>query len=242
LSFIAGSTCVGWLIVDYGRQAILWVIVCTLLPMWLLSLLHLSPQLDDSVLSQQAPRQSLWALCKRKSVVMFLIITGAIQGGHAAYYSFSAIYWSQEGISEVTIALLWAIGVFAEVLLMRFNCRLFSHWTIKQMLGLGVVASILRWLALALTTDIYLLGFAQTFHAFTFALTHLAAIRYIGLQKNTEMIRYQSLYAAIALGLITAAFTYLCGAFFEPLRGNIFLMMSILQIPIVWLLKIWKVA
>lgn len=242
LSFIAGSTCVGWLIVEYGRQAILWVIVCTALPMWLLSLLHLDPQLDDSVLSEQAARQSLWTLCKRKSVVMFLIITGAIQGSHAAYYSFSAIYWSQEGIAEVTIAWLWAIGVFAEVLLMRFNGSLFSHWTIKQMLGLGVVASIFRWLVLAQTTDIFLLGIVQTFHAFTFALTHLAAIRYISLQQTTEMVRYQSLYSAIALGLITAAFTYLCGAFFEPLRGNIFLMMSILLIPILWLIKAWKVA
>ena len=65
LSFIAGSTCIGWLIVGYGKQAILWGIVCAALVMWLLSLLHLSPRLDDGISAQQVPGQSLFSLCKR---------------------------------------------------------------------------------------------------------------------------------------------------------------------------------
>ena len=241
LSFIAGSACIGWLIVGYGKQAILWGIVCAALVMWLLSLLHLSPRLDDGISAQQVPGQSLFSLCKRRNVLLFLIIAGAIQGSHGAYYAFSAIYWSREGLSEVSIAWLWGIGVFAEVLLMRFNRKLFSRWSIKQMLLLGLVAGILRWLVLALTTDVYLLGIMQTFHAFTFAVTHLAAIRYIGLQNDIEMVRYQSLYSGIALGLMTALFTYISGVFFESLQGNIFLMMSLLLIPVLWCITIWKV-
>ena len=241
LSFIAGSTCVGWLISDYGNQAILWTIVCAALVMWLLSLLHLSPRLEEEVSSQKDPGQSLFSLCKRTNVLLFLLITGAIQSSHGAYYAFSSIYWTREGISEVSIAWLWGIGVFAEVLLMRFNSKLFSRWSIKQMCLLGAVAGILRWLVLALTTDIYLLGIVQTFHAFTFAVTHLAAVRYIGLQKNVEMVRYQSLYSGIALGLMTALFTYISGVLFEALQGNVFLMMSLLLIPVLWGIKIWKV-
>ena len=241
LSFIAGSTCIGWLIVGYGKQAILWGIVCATLVMWLLSLLHLSPRLDDGVSAQQVPGQSLFSLCKRRSVLLFLIIAGAIQGSHGAYYAFSAIYWSREGLSEVAIAWLWGIGVFAEVLLMRFNRKLFSRWSIKQMLLLGLMAAMLRWLVLALTTDVYLLGIVQTFHACTYAVTHLAAIRYIGSQKNVEMVRYQSLYSGIGLGLMTALFTYISGVFFESLQGNIFLMMSLLLLPVLWCIKIWKV-
>ncbi|WP_415227992.1 3-phenylpropionate MFS transporter [Psychromonas sp.] len=241
LSFIAGSTCVGWLIADYGDQAILWVIFCATVVMWLLSLLHLSPQLDDGQPVEQQPKHSLFSLCKRPDVLLFLIITGAIQGSHGAYYAFSSIYWSHEGISEVSIAWLWGIGVFAEVLLMRFNSKLFRRWSIKQMLLLGLVAAILRWLALALTTELYLIAVVQTFHAFTFAVTHLAAIRYIGLQKNAEMVRYQSLYSGVALGLIMALFTYLSGILFESLQGNVFLIMSIMLLPILWCIKIWQV-
>ncbi len=241
LSFIAGSTCIGWFIAGYGKQAILWGIVCATLVMWLLSLLRLAPRLEDGVSAQQVPGQSLLSLCKRPNVLLFLIIVGAVQGSHGAYYAFSAIYWSREGLSEVSIAWLWAIGVFAEVLLMRFNHKLFSRWSIKQMLLLGLVAAILRWLVLALTTDVYVLAMVQTFHAFTFAVTHLAAIRYIGLQKNVEMVRYQSLYSGLALGLMTALFTYIAGILFESLQGNIFFMMSVLLIPVLWCIKVWKV-
>lgn len=241
LSFIAGSTCVGWLIASYGQQAILWVIFCATMVMWMLSLMHLSPELDDCLPVDQEKKHSLFSLCKRPEVLLFLIITGAIQGSHGAYYAFSSIYWSREGISEVSIAWLWGIGVFAEVLLMRFNSKLFSRWSIKQMLLLGLIAAILRWFALGLTTDLYLLAIVQTFHAFTFAVTHLAAIRYMGLQKNTEMVRYQSLYSGVALGLIMALFTYLSGVFFESLQGGIFFIMSIMLLPILWCIKIWKV-
>ena len=173
LSFIAGSSCIGWSAAEYGTQAILWGIVCAALVLWLLSLLHFSPRLDDGS-AVQVPGQSLFSLCKRTNLQLFLIIAGAIQGSHGAYYAFSAIYWSREGISEVSIAWLWGIGVFAEVLLMRFNSKLFGRWSIKQMLLLGLVAAILRWLVLALTTDIYLLAVVQTFHAFTFAVTHFS--------------------------------------------------------------------
>lgn len=241
LSFIAGSTCVGWFIAGYGQQAILWVIFCATVVMWLLSLLHLSPQLDDRQPVNKQPKDSLFALCRRPDVLLFLIITGAIQGSHGAYYAFSSIYWSREGISEVSIAWLWGIGVFAEVLLMRFNSKLFSGWSIKQMLLLGLIAAILRWLALALSSDLYLIAIAQTFHAFTFAVTHLAAIRYIGLQQNTDMVRYQSLYSGVALGLIMALFTYLSGILFESLQGNVFLIMSLMLLPILWCIKIWQV-
>lgn len=240
LSFIAGSSCVGWLVSDYGHQAILWTIVCAALVMWLLSLLRLSPQLENQIVVGQASQKSLFSLLKRPNVLLFLIITGAIQGSHGAYYAFSSIYWIREGISEMSIAWLWGVGVFAEVLLMRFNSKLFKLWSIKQMLLLGLLASILRWLVIAISTDIYLLGGVQTFHAFTFAVTHLAAIRYISMQKDADMVRYQSLYSGIALGLIMAAFTYISGMLFETLQENIFLLMSILLIPIAWCIKIWK--
>ena len=241
LSFIAGSTCIGWLIVDYGKDAILWAIIVATLVMWLLALLHLSPQLDDGDAVPKKHEYSLFSLCKRRNVLLFLIIVGCIQGSHGAYYAFSSIYWSREGLSEVSIAWLWGIGVFAEVCLMRFNSKWFSRWSIKQMLLLGALASMLRWFVFSQTTDVYLLGIIQTFHALTFAVTHLATIRYIGLQNNVEMVRYQSLYSGVALGLMTAFFTYISGTLFESLQGSVFLVMSLLLIPVLWCIKVWRV-
>lgn len=240
LSFIVGSTCVGWLIVDSGQDAILWSIIAATLIMWLLSLLHLSPQLHDQVVSGAEKKQSLFTLFKRPNVLLFLIIVGAIQGSHGAFYAFGTIHWNEIGLSGVTISWLWAIGVFAEILLMRFNNKLFTKWSIKQMMLLGLLAAITRWLVFACSDNVYLLATFQTFHAFTFAVTHLATIRYIALQKNSEMVAYQSLYSGVALGLMMAGFTYLSGIFYAQLHGYVFLIMSLLLLPVLWCIKIWQ--
>ena len=239
-SFIVGSTSVGWLIVDSGNDVILWLIIAAALIMWLISLLNLSPQLHDQVVSSTEKKQSLFSLFKRPNVLLFLIIVGAIQGSHGAFYAFGTIHWNEIGLSGVTIAWLWAIGVFAEILLMRFNSKLFSKWSIKQMILLGLIAAVVRWFVFALSDNVYVLAIFQTFHAFTFAVTHLATIRYIALQKNSEMVSYQSLYSGVALGLMMAGFTYLSGIFYEELHGHVFFIMSLCLLPIFWCLKIWK--
>lgn len=241
LSFIVGSTCIGWLIVQYGKEAILWTIIIASLVMWILTLFQLSPGLEDGDNTHKKHEYSLFSLFKRRNVLLFVLIVGGIQGAHGAYYAFSSIYWARQGIPEVTIAWLWGISVCAEVVLMRFNTKFFSRWTIKQMFLLGLIASIIRWFVFSQTTDVYILGVVQIFHAMTFAVTHLATIRYIGLQNNADMVRYQSLYSGVGLGLMTALFTYISGTLFESLQGNIFLIMSILLIPILWFLKIWEI-
>ena len=240
-SFIVGSTSVGWLIVDAGNNIILWSIIVAAVFMLLFSLLNLSPQLYDDVVSTREKKQSLFSLLKDPNVLLFLIIVGAIQGSHGAFYAFGTIHWDEIGISGLTISWLWAIGVFAEILLMRFNHKLFSKWSIKQMVLLGLIAAVIRWLVFALSDNIYVLAIFQTFHALTFAVTHLAAIRYIALQKNSQMVSYQSLYSGVALGLMMAGFTYLSGIFYEQLHGYVFLIMSVCLIPIFGCIKIWKV-
>ena len=242
ISFIVGSTFIGWLIVEYGKPAVLWVIIAATLIMWITVLFNLAPHLEDAKEIKKKSEQSLFTLFKTSNVFLFVLITGAIQGAHGAYYAFSSIYWGREGLSGVSIAWLWGIGVFAEVLVMRFNTQLFSAWSIKQMLLLGLVASIIRWSAFALTSDVYLLALIQTFHGLTFAATHLAAIRYIGMQKNSDIVRYQSLYSGVGLGLMTALFTFVSGLFFDSMGANIFLIMALFLLPVFWCIKIWKLA
>ena len=242
VSFIAGSTFIGWLIVEQGKPAILWTIIVATFIMWISVLFRLSPNIEDGTEAKKRSDQSLLTLFKMPNVFLFVLITGAIQAAHGAYYTFASIYWGREGLSGVSISWLWGIGVFAEVLVMRFNTQLFSRWSIKQMLLLGLVASIIRWSVFSLTTDVYLLAIIQTFHGLTFAATHLAAIRYIGTQKNSDMVRYQSLYSGVGLGLMTALFTFVSGFFFASIGANIFLIMALLLLPIFWCIKIWKLA
>jgi len=240
ISFIVGSSFVGWAITEFGSESILWIIITAALATYFLSLIKLNPQLQDPT-NQPKEKVNLGLMLKQPKGIYFVLIMGLIQGSHGAYYAFSSIYWSSMGISEFNIALLWGIGVLAEIFLMRFNDRLFNHWTIKKMCLLALVAGIVRWLVLWQTTDLTLLMLVQTFHAFTFALAHLAAMRFIATQADELMVGYQSLYSSISLGLVMALLTYISGWVYEPQNSDVFLWMAAILLPVFILLHKWRI-
>ncbi len=65
-----------------------------------------------------------WRGLARPSFLAFLAAASLIQGSHAVYYGFGTLYWQHLGIGDGTIALLWAEGVVAEVLLFYWNAPL----------------------------------------------------------------------------------------------------------------------
>lgn len=231
VSFIVGSTVVGWSIETFNHESILWLMIFAVFCNYLLSLIKLSPQLQEQSPSPQHIDQNLFSLVKQPNVIYFILIMGLIQGSHAAYYSFSALYWDSMGISEFNVALLWGIAVAAEVLLMRFNDKLFGHWSVKKMCFLALLAGLIRWSVLSQTTNLALLMFVQTFHAFTFALAHLAAMRFIAMQKDYLMVSYQTVYSGVALGLIMAVLTFMSGWLYAPEDGTVFLVMALILLP-----------
>ena len=109
------------------------------------------------------------------------------------------------------------------------------------MLLLALMGGLIRWAVLSITDNIYLLAIVQTLHAVTFAVTHLAAIRYISQQNPAQLVAYQSLYSGVALGLLMALFTYIAGISFESLQGDLFLLSAALLLPVFLFLKLWKV-
>ncbi|TEW53458.1 3-phenylpropionate MFS transporter [Psychromonas sp. RZ22] len=241
VSFIVGSTFIGWTITEYGHESILWLMIVASFCIYCLSLIKLNPQLQEQDDNSKGNNRGLFLLLKQPSVIYFLLIVGLIQGSHAAYYAFSALYWDSMGISEFDIALFWGMGVCAEVLLMRFNDKWFKRWSIKQMILLALIAGIIRWGVLSQTTDFTLLMLLQTFHAFTFALAHLAAMRFIALQSDHLMVGYQTLYSSVALGLMMALLTFLSGWIYIPQQSTIFLWMVIILLPVFIFLKKWRV-
>lgn len=240
VSFIVGSTFVGWTIGEFGHDSILWLIILAVFLNYSLSLIKLNPQLQAQSRPSAGSTNNLMTLLKKPNVIYFILVMGLIQGSHAAYYSFSALYWTSMGISEFNIAILWGLSVFAEVILMRFNDKLFNKWSVKQMCLLALVAGIIRWGTLYQTTDFAWLLLVQTFHAFTFALAHLAAMRFIAQQEEHSMVGYQTLYSGVALGLVMALLTFISGWIYAPQDSTLFLWMALILIPVFLLLKQWK--
>ncbi|MGO2405808.1 MAG: 3-phenylpropionate MFS transporter [Vibrio litoralis] len=226
VSFIVGSTLVGYLANGFGADMIVYTAMAGLLVATLLSLRNPTQLPVTQAAEQHQERPKLIGLVKQWPVVKFLCLIALIQGSHAAYYSFSAIHWKEVGISESVIGYLWSFSVVSEVLLFAFSARLFGGWSLRAMFLVASVAAIARWSGLALTHDIWLLAGLQTLHGLTFALTHFATIRYIQQADDRHMVPLQGLYNAIPLGAFVALMTALSGWGYQAWGAGVFWVMA----------------
>ncbi|MBW3697296.1 3-phenylpropionate MFS transporter [Vibrio sp. T187] len=221
IAFIAGSTVVGFLVAEFGTSMILYTALAGVLFSLLVGLRN--PNVMPETKSEEvAERPKLSQLLREPSVVKFLTLVALIQGSHAAYYSFSAIYWKEAGHSEAIIGYLWSLGVVAEVAIFAFSKRLFSGWTLRALFVAASIGVMMRWGITASTTTIFALVAVQLLHGVTFAMAHIAAIQYIQSEEASKMVALQALYNAIPLGAFIALMTTLSGWGYEQWGANVF--------------------
>lgn len=156
--------------------------------------------------------------------VLFLIAIGCIHGAHATFYTFGALYWQSQGMPAAWVGTLWAIGVFAEVLLFAFSAPVVRVLGPVQLIALGAAASVLRWTATAFDPPLYLLVPLQVLHALTYGASHLGAILFISRAvPHTAMGTAQAFYSTIAAGLMLGIVGLISGAIYRQVGGLVFL-------------------
>ena len=236
LAFVISSALTGMLVSAYSYQAVLLLLSLGVVAM--LSGMLLPPQTRAQGEARQGASGG-WAawrdLLREKSVWRFMICVTLLQGAHAAYYSFSAIWWQQAGYSASVVGYLWSLGVVAEIVIFALSNRLFRRWSARDLLLLSGVCALLRWTLLGATTALPLLVVAQILHCGSFTICHLAAMRFIAARKGTEVIRLQSLYSALAMGGGIAVMTMICGVLFAHLQGHLFWVMALVALPALFL-------
>lgn len=227
IAFIAGSSAVGYLVAQFGSEAIVWTALTGTFVSLLLSmrLPHPAPVSEGD---DMAERPRLLALLTDKEVLRFLVLVSLIQGSHAAYYSFSSIYWKGAGYSEDIIGYLWSLGVISEILLFATSKKLLTGWSMRMMFVVASLGVMVRWTLTATTTDLWALALVQMLHSVTFAIAHIAAIRYIQSVPENRMVPLQALYNAIPLGAVMALITTVSGWGFERWGGSMFWGMAVM--------------
>ncbi|CAM3857499.1 putative 3-phenylpropionic acid transporter [Vibrio aerogenes CECT 7868] len=231
VAFIVGSSIVGWVVTHWGEN---WILYCALIGMLVTILLSLRLPGPPPVTQHQpkpGSRVRLAGILKEWPVIKFLFLIACIQGSHAAYYSFSSVYWKSVGYSESVVGYLWSLGVIAEICVFAFSQRFFKSWSVHAMFLLSAVAVIIRWGLMAMTYQIAVLVVIQLFHSLTFAVAHLAAIRYIQQSGSADrMIALQALYNAIPLGAVIAVMTTMSGWGYERWGSYVFLGMAVMGV------------
>lgn len=150
----------------------------------LLPLLFAVGRLDEPQRAYQDPNQptpeGFWRRIRRRPFVMFILSTLLLQMSFAPFYAFFALYLNQLGYAPIAVGALISLGVAAEVAMFFIAGRLVVQFTVRRLLMFCLALTSLRWLALANFADVlWWLIPIQLIHAFSFALHHSAAMRYI---------------------------------------------------------------
>ncbi|MGD8112564.1 3-phenylpropionate MFS transporter [Vibrio sp. TRT 17S01] len=225
VAFIAGSTVVGFMVAKYGTDMIIYTALAGVAFSILASLRNTNP-MPKSAAEGNVERPKLSQLLREWPIVKFLILVALIQGSHAAYYSFSSIYWKEAGHSEDIIGYLWSLGVVSEVAIFALSKRLFGGWSMRALFVAASIGVIARWGLIASTTALPALVVIQLLHGVTFAMAHIAAIQYIQNSGERKIVALQSLYNAIPLGAFIALMTTLSGWGYEHYGSSVFWAMA----------------
>lgn len=170
----------------------------------------------------QPTPEGFWRRVRRRPFLFFILSTLLLQMSFAPFYAFFAIYLTQLGYAPLAVGGLIALGVAAEVAMFFIAGRLVVQFSVRRLLMFCLALTSLRWLALAHYADVvWWLIPIQLIHAFSFALHHSAAMRYIHQYFPADQhSRGQAFYLSVgfagggALGAWVAGFFWQQGALY----------------------------
>ena len=161
----------------------------------------------------------------------FLAIAAAgclIQASHAVYYGFSTLDWSARGFGGVTIGILWALGVAAEIVLFALAPRLPKAIGPVTLILIGAAGGVVRWIATAFDPPLALLAPLQLLHALSFGATHLGTMMYLSLNAPEGSRAAAQGDIATANGVMMAAASALAGLLYGAGGSHAYVAMAAL--------------
>lgn len=227
LTFIGAATLTGTLVEDLGPAIILALVIGG-------AALTLAAALrapDPPRPRYGGSRLPMMALFRNRGYVLFLATASLTQASHCVYYGFATLHWRSQGLGSDLIGGLWAIGVVAEILLFLGSGAAVRRLGPDRLLLIGALGGVVRWAALAVVADPWLLVPLQTLHAATFGATHLGAMHLIAERIDPRLsARAQALYSSVAMGLVPGMALLAAGPLYDNLGGLAFLVASLLAL------------
>jgi len=217
LSFVAASFAGGVAITEFGGGAGIWLIAggCALT---LLAAYRVPDGSADSPLRTAGKAMPIWKareprdLLAQREFRLFLIAAGLAQAAHATFFAFGTLLWQKQGLSAAWCGTLWAVGVFAEVLLFTFSGRVAAKFGAATLIAIAGGASVVRWLAFATEPSLVVLIPLQLLHGLTYGASHIGAMHFIhDAVPRDRAASAQALYATVSAGVAMGVATLIAG-------------------------------
>lgn len=200
VGFIAGVLGVGWSLERHGVQVLPVLHFGLLSALWLASLLTPERRRTWKTTRRPAP---FWPILSHPEVLAFLLVFFCVQLAHGPYYVFFTVHLKAHGYGSEQAGWLWTLGVVAEIVLFLVLGRPAGRADGRRLLLWSLVLGALRWLLIAFRVDsLVLLIVAQTLHAATFGVSHLAVMRIAREHFGAEhQGKGQALFNSVGYGL-----------------------------------------
>jgi PPP family 3-phenylpropionic acid transporter len=157
-----------------------------------------------------------FAVFKQTHVIIYLFSAFTMLLAHGTYYAFSSIHLEQMGATSNEIAMYWALGSIAEIVVMLNARKIFKRFSVESVLVFSFVIAGIRWFLMFYTTTVSFVIMIQVFHAVTYGAFHIAGILYMDrcMPDETKTIG-QALNNAFSYGLGMMTGSFINGYLFE---------------------------
>ena len=221
VAFMGANLVGGLLLGIIAPVHIVWMIALSLVPLVAASIALVPDRRDRSVAPSGPGYFNL-------RFVLVMAAAAFLQASHAVYYGFASIHWKSLGYSGATVGLLWAIAVFAEIVLFWVATRFTRDWRPTTYLLIGGVGGFLRWAVMAFDPPLIFAAPLQVLHAAGFGLVHLGTMAYLAARVPPHMRASGQGTVSVAIGSTMAISTLVAGYLYARVDARAYLAMAAL--------------
>lgn len=200
-AFIVTALGCGWIADLIAARYLIWIIVAVACVSACIGL-RLEP-LERRTVRPAASQMRANALLRQPLFIAIMVTAALVQGSHAAYYGFASITWQAHGLSGFTIALLWSLGVIAEIVVFALSPRFIISPALT--VAIGAAGASLRWLITAQEPPLAVLAIVQLMHGLSFGMTHIGTVWLLARSVPHHVLASAQGYLAAVIGIVSGA-------------------------------------
>jgi PPP family 3-phenylpropionic acid transporter len=234
-AFVVGALACGLLVDVIAARHLIWVIAAAA---GLNAVVGLGLRPLESPKPAPTALRRASALLRDRGFLAIIVAAALIQGSHAAYYTFASITWQASGLGGLTIAGLWVLGVFAEIVVFALSPR----FTLQpsMLVVIGALSAVARWLITAQEPSLTVLSVVQLAHGLTFGLTQVGIMGLLVRHVPGHVMASGQGYYAACTGIVTSSASILSGAVYARYGQGVYYVMAAMALSgaiVMWLAR-----
>ncbi len=221
-AFMAGNLIMGVVLSHTHPVAVvIWMIAFA----WAAALLAHNLPIDHCVGDNHCYRsrlkyaaKSIWA---DRTLMGLIVAAGIIQSAHAFNYSFSALLWRGQGISEGIIGLYWSCAIIAEIVFLAASPWMLTRFGARGLMIIGGVGAVVRWLGLSTQPVFWVTIALQALHMLSFTATFIGILHIIRDRCAPGVATVaQTINSALSGGAMLGVMTLVSGHLYDRMGAH----------------------